>query len=90
MGKILTLYTARPVEDRDRFQNTKTLPINLFLTSSLDHATGLADDLSTKGGRRDVYKVRINSKYLTQTLEGSVKYYMVRKDNAPIENISLY
>lgn len=89
-GKVLTLYTARPSLDRSYFQNTKTLPINLFLTNNLNHALGLADDLSTSEGKRDVYKVRINSKYLTQTLDGNIKYYMVRKDDAPIESISLY
>lgn len=90
VGKILTLYTARPVEDRNRFTSTKTLPINMFLTNSLDHAQGLSYDLSTSGGRRDVYRIKINSKYLTQTLDGNIKYYMVRKDNAPVESINLY
>jgi len=89
VGKNLTLYTARPIEDREYFRKTKTLPINLFLTSSYDHASGLASDLSTSGGARDVYRVKINSKYLTQTLDGAINYYMVRKENAPVESINL-
>jgi len=90
VGKILTLYTARPIEDREYFRKTKTLPINLFLTNNYDHANGIASDLSTSGGARDVYRVKINSKYLTQTLDGPIKYYMVRKENAPIESINLF
>jgi hypothetical protein len=88
-GKNLTLYTARPTSDRNFYQNTNFLPINVFLTNSASHAEGLAHDLSA-GEPRDVWKVRINSKYLTLTLDGPVKYYMVTKDKAPIESISLY
>lgn len=86
--KILTLYTARPVKDREFYSNTNYLPANIFLTNSVNHAEGLASDLASDE-RRDVYKVRINSKYLIKTLDGSVKYYMVIK-NAPIESIILY
>lgn len=88
-GKILTLYTARPTKDREFYNNTNYLPINLFLTNSASHAEGLAHDLSS-GEIRDVWKVRIDSQYLTQTLDGSVKYYMVTTDKAPIKTISLY
>ncbi len=88
-GKILTLFTARPVSDRSFYQTTTFLPINVFLTNSASHADGLAHDLSA-GEPRDVWKVRINSKYLTLTLDGPVKYYMVTKEKAPVEKISLY
>ena len=88
-GKTLTLYTARPVSDRSFYQTTTFLPINVFLTNSHSHAEGLARELSS-GEPRDIWKVRINSKYLTQTLDGPVKYYMVTKDKAPVEKISLY
>lgn len=85
---ILTLYTARPAKDREFYIKTNYLPANIFLTSNFSHADGLASDL---GGdeRRDIYKVRINSKYLIKTLDGLIKYYMVIKD-APVESIELY
>ena len=86
--KILTLYTARPVKDRNFYNNTNWLPSNIFLTNSFSHADGLASDLSS-GERRDVWRVRINSKYVVKTLDGLIKYYQVIKDKAPIEDISL-
>jgi hypothetical protein len=78
--KMLTLYTARPKSDRNFYLNSKTLPKNIFLTNDYDHAEGLAADL---GGERDIWKVRINSKYLTQTLSGKIKYYQVTTKDAP-------
>jgi hypothetical protein len=88
-GKTLTLYTARPVSDREFYQNTNWLPENIFLSNSLSHVDGLANDLGSNE-RRDIYKVKINSKYLVKTLGGVIKYYMVRKDKAPVEYIGLY
>lgn len=87
-NKILTLYTARPVKDRDFYNNTDWLPSNIFLTNSFSHADGLAGDLSS-GERRDIWRVRINSKYVVKTLDGAIKYYQVIKDKAPVEDISL-
>lgn len=78
-GKILTLYTARPVKDREQFSNATSLPINIFLGNNLNHVEGL----SVEYGGRDIYRVRIDSKYLIQTLDGSIKYYQVVVDNAP-------
>ena len=83
-GKILTLYTARPKQDRQQYENAKTLPINVFLSNSPDHVEGLARDY----GGRDIWKVRIDSKYLTQTNNGPIKYYMVSSENAPVVSIS--
>lgn len=88
-GKVLTLYTARPTKDREFYQNTNWLPANIFLSNSLNHVEGLADDLGASE-RRDVYKVKINSKYLVKTLDGAVKYYMVSKEKSPVEYIGLY
>jgi hypothetical protein len=88
-GKVLTLYTARPTKDREFYQNTNWLPANIFLSNSLSHVEGLADDLGASE-RRDVYKVKINSKYLVKTLDGAVKYYMVSKEKSPVEYIGLY
>lgn len=88
-GKNLTLYTARPVKDRDTFIDATTLPINIFLTNDYNHAEGLAIDLAGTDKIRDIWKIRMNSKYLTQTLDGPIKYYQVTIDNAPIQSISL-
>jgi hypothetical protein len=88
-GKVLTLYTARPTKDREFYQKTNWLPANIFLSNSLSHVEGLADDLGTSE-RRDIYKVKINSKYLVKTLDGAVKYYMVSKEKSPVEYIGLY
>lgn len=87
--QILTLYTARPVKDRDFYSKTDYLPANLFLSNSLNHVEGLASDLQGTEERRDIYKVKINSKYLIKTLDGPVKYYQIIK-NAPVQSISLY
>lgn len=87
-SKILTLYTARPQNDRNIYFNATTLPKNIFLANDLSHVDGLASDLSS-GEKRDVWKVRINSKYLIQTLNSKIKYYQIAKDNSPIESIEL-
>lgn len=87
-GKILTLYTARPKKDREQFLQQKTLPQNVFLSNSLNHVEGLANDLSSSE-TRDVWKVRINSKYLTNTLDGPIKYYQITSNNAPVEYLNL-
>lgn len=86
--EVLTLYTARPVKDREFYSNTKYIPANIFLSNSFSHVDGLAGDLAGNE-RRDIYKVRINGKYLIKTLDGPVKYYQVIKD-APIVSIDLY
>lgn len=78
--KTLTLYTARPRTDRNYYLQATYLPKNIFLTNDYDHAEGLAADLA---GERDIWKVRINSKYVTQTLFGKIKYYQVTTNDAP-------
>lgn len=87
--QILTLYTARPVKDREFYSKTDYLPANIFLSNSFNHVDGLAGDLQGTEERRDIYKVKINSKYLIKTLDGPVKYYQVIKD-APVQYINLY
>lgn len=87
--QTLTLYTARPVKDREFYSNTDYLPANIFLSNSFNHVDGLAGDLAGTEERRDIYKVKINSKYLVKTLDGPVKYYQVIKDS-PVEQITLY
>lgn len=80
IGKTLTLYTARPVKDRNQYMHTKVLPVNLFLSNKEDHVEGLAQDY----GGRDVWMVKVNERYLVQTLEGYVKYYQIVKE-APLK-----
>lgn len=82
-GKEITLYTARPIKDRKWYLENQTLPPNVFLTQTYNHAEGLSIDL---GGneRRDIWKVRINTKYLIQTLEGQEKQYQVI-NNEPVK-----
>ena len=75
-GKEITLYTARPIKDRQWYLDNQMLPSNVFLTQSFNHAEGLAIDLGSNE-KRDVWKVRINTKYLIQTLEGQEKQYQV-------------
>lgn len=86
--KVITLYTARPRKDRETYLNKKQVPVNIFLTNDYDHAVGLGSDLSS-GEKRDIWKVRINTKYLTQTLDGRIKYYQVITNNAPVESMEL-
>lgn len=88
-GKIITLYTARPAKDRDFFNNTKALPNGIYLTNNLSSAEGLREELRfTDKTIRDLWKVRINNKYLLQTLDSPTeKQYRVLAgpDGAPIE-----
>jgi hypothetical protein len=86
--QILTLYTARPAKDREFYSKTEYLPSGIFLSNSFNHVDGLASDLSSDK-RRDIYKVKINSRYLIKTLDGPVRYYQVIKDS-PVEYICLY
>lgn len=87
--KLLTLYTARPTEDRETYEGAQTLPVNIFLTNDFNHALGLASDLAGSSGMRDIWKVRVDSRYLTQTLEGPVKYYQITVPNAPVKSMDL-
>jgi hypothetical protein len=87
-GKRLTLYTARPRRDRARYDDARTLPLNIFLSSSLNDAMGLARDFG--GGEvRDVYRVRMDSRYLVNTLDsGSLRHYQtVGAAPVPVDSI---
>ncbi len=88
--KFMTLYTARPVKDRKRYIGAKDVPINIFLSSSLDDAEGLATDLAGSG-KRDLYKVVIEQRYLVQTLEGRIKHYQTigSGKKVPVKKIEL-
>lgn len=87
-GRILTLYTARPASDRRTFENATTVPGNLFLTKSYDFAVGHGADYNVK---KDVWKVRIDSRYLTQTFDGpgQEQYQITGGKEVPIQSITL-
>jgi hypothetical protein len=77
-GKILTLYTARPAKDRDKYLNNRSIPSNIFLTNKLDSAEGIGADF----GDRDIWMVKIDSRYLINTLDSPMeKQYQVVGDN---------
>jgi hypothetical protein len=87
-GKDITLYTARPVTDRNFYLSTSTLPNNVYLTSSLYSAEGLATELAGTQPARDIYKVRINTEYLLKTLDTPTeKHYRVvaGPEGAPVK-----
>jgi len=89
-GKDIVLYTARPMKDRPLLDGASSIPPNLFLTTSLDAAEGLARDLASSGVR-DLYRVVVNSKYLLMTLDrGRVReYQVVGKERVPVKSIEL-
>ena len=86
-GKNLLLYTARPSKDKQLFQNATSVPGNLFLTNKEDRAFGIGIDF----GGRDIWAIKINEKYLTETLSaGNVRDYQITGgSNVPIISISL-
>ena len=88
--KTLILYTARPVKDRHLFENTNQVPSNLFLTSSYDRAEGISRDLST-GKSRDIWKIRIEERYLVNTLDtGTVQDYQIAgNEMVPVKSVVL-
>jgi hypothetical protein len=90
-GKLLTLYTARPVKDRNIYMNATEIPSNIFLTNSYSSAVGIASDLGGSKEVRDVWKVVIDSKYLLQTLDGPEKQYQAigNSGKVPIKRIIL-
>ena len=88
IGKILKLYTARPVKDREKLEKyveEKKIPNNIFLTDSAEEAVGYANEYPP----RDVWKIRIYAKYVTVTKEKEVmsagNYQTLGKDGfAPV------
>ena len=86
--KILTLYTARPAKDRQLYLDSDRIPTNIFLTNSYENAFGLSLEYS----ERDIWKVRIRSKYLIQTLDSPRdKWYQAVSsgETIPVESITL-
>jgi hypothetical protein len=76
-GKVVVVYTARPIKDRSQFDRAKTIPHAIFLTNDIDTAVGYAHDLGGTGGR-DIYRIRIDDRHLRVTLQsGRVREYQV-------------
>ena len=89
--KAMTLYTARPVQDRAVYEGAQTIPSNIFMTTSYDRAEGIGMDLGGSSGNRDIWKVRIEQKYLIETLNtGQIRdYQVVGEGQVPIRGIQL-
>jgi len=90
-GKILTLYTARPIKDRELYMYAQEVPSNLFLTSNYSSAEGIARDLGGNEEIRDVWKIRIDSRYLINTLDSPMEkqYQVVGEGMVPVVKIVL-
>lgn len=89
-GKVLTLYTARPVTDRARYTDARTIPPNIFFTSKYSEAEGLSVELGA-GTIRDIWKIRIDSKYLVQTIDTpwEKQYQAIGSSDIPIRSAEL-
>jgi hypothetical protein len=91
-SKVLTLYTTRPRKDREYYEKHKTLPVNLFLTNDLEHAEGYSVEsgFSSNNEPRDVWKVKVDSKYLNKTYSGGkINYYQVIQDDVPTKEMKM-
>lgn len=88
-GKTLTLYTARPASDREMYMNATTVPGGIYLTSSENDAVGLSIDF---GGKRDIWKVRIDDRYVQKMLDmPQFKHYQVMgRDPVPVKSITFF
>jgi hypothetical protein len=64
--KVITTYTARPRPDRKLYQDVSEIPGNVFLTTDIERAVGYAEEYPP----RDVWMVRVSTKYLTETYRG--------------------
>lgn len=86
-SRMVIVYTARPKQDRDIYTNTKKIPVGIFLTTNINDVEGIAQDMSD----RDIYKIKIDSKYLTKTLERNTlihfQSFNPNSRTVPVENI---
>lgn len=89
-NKVLRLYTGRPKKDRSVYTNANSIPSNIFLTTSLDFAQSFGLDYNES---RDVWEVRVEEKYLVQTLnDPSQKQYQTKPtstNTVPVRSIKL-
>ncbi len=86
-SKDVVLYTARPTKDKALFTNATSVPGNLFLTNDENRAFGISQEF----GGRDIWAIKINTKYLTETMSaGRLKDYQITGGSTvPILGISL-
>lgn len=86
-GKVITLYTARPSKDRNIYLNNRYVPSGIFLTNKYDSAEGIGKDF----GERDIWRVRIDSRYLLNTLDSPYEkqYQVVGGSNVPVYDMQL-
>jgi hypothetical protein len=92
-GKNIWVYTARPVKDRAIYQKAeeaKEIPANLFVTTSEQNAIDLIQDLAGSDKSRDVWKIKINTKYLIDKGNyGSYRHYQT-KGNTTVPIVSIH
>lgn len=87
-GEVVTLYTARPSEDRQLYRGSDSIPTNVYLTTSRRRAEGYAREYDD----RDVWRVRIKKEHLTKTEDQSqFEEYQVTTPGreVPVESIRL-
>lgn len=86
-SRIITLYTARPKRDKDIYLKTSKIPVGIFLTTNINDVEGIANDMQD----RDIYKIKIDSKFLTKTLQrNNLMHFQSFNPNSrfvPIEDI---
>ena len=83
--KVDTLYTARPAKDHKLYEDAKSIPANVFLTTSYSEAEGYSMDMKD----REIWKVRIKMKHLVETLDaGGRKNYqaIALGSSVPVES----
>lgn len=88
-GKTLTLYTARPKKDREFYMSATTVPGGIWLTSNENNAVDLSVDF---GGERDIWKIRIDERYVQKALDvPQYKHYQVLgRDPVPVKSITFF
>lgn len=99
--RIVTLFTARPRQERELYKGKREIPNNIWLTKIKSEADGIASDLADyiedpETGEmsqeiRDVYTIKINSKYLMPTDHPNhFQAYNPGSSTVPIEYIYLW
>lgn len=84
-NKILTLYMTRPITERRYFEMTKR-DLSLGIKTVLPNHILLATMPTIPAKETDIWKVRIEEKYLQEHLcEGDYKEYYIIGDDAPIK-----
>lgn len=81
-NKLITVYTARPVKDRQFYLQGGELPDKIYLTSTFDDAVGQANELKGSEPTRDVWRFRLNmNDLLLVNNAGKIKHYQLIASN---------